>query len=113
MKKPIIAATLIVCLVAWCVRYYKVNGGTFAVHYEGPSAVYGMHEMVSFGDNISNNALEQPGYSVSLESARILSLEAIGSHTTTMRSLPASIPFLRVTTTRLTPAPSEPIPVRR
>ena len=53
MKKPIIAATLIVCLVAWCVRYYKVNGGTFAVHYEGPSAVYGMHEMVSFGDNIS------------------------------------------------------------
>ena len=27
MKKPIIAATLIVCLVAWCVRYYKVNGG--------------------------------------------------------------------------------------
>ena len=75
MKKPIIAATLIVCLVAWCVRYYKVNGGTFAVHYEGPSAVYGMHEMVSFGDNISNNALEQPGYSVSLESARMIDAE--------------------------------------
>lgn len=75
MKKPIIAATLIVCLVAWCVRYYKVNGGTFAVHYEGPSAVYSMHEMVSFGDNISNNALEQPGYSVSLESARMIDAE--------------------------------------
>jgi hypothetical protein len=71
MKKVIILTTVFVLIAAWCVRYYTLNG-TFAIHDQYPLEVYKMHETVEFGDCVSYNVYEQPGYAISLESARIV-----------------------------------------
>lgn len=71
MKKPIIIATALVCLTSWCVRYYTLNG-TFAVHGQYSTEIYEMHETVAFDDGVSYGVFEQPGYSVSVEDARII-----------------------------------------
>ena len=71
MKKLIIGAIAIVCLVVWCVRYYTLNG-TFAVHELYPQEVYSMHETVYFNDYKSYNMYDSPNYSISLEAARII-----------------------------------------
>lgn len=74
MKKLAVGAISLVCAIAWCIRYYTLNG-TFAVHGMYPEEVYAMHEIVAFDDCISYGGHEAPGYSVVLESARIVDSE--------------------------------------
>ena len=81
MKKKIFAFFSVALTLAWLFRYYTLNGG-MSVHGQYPEKIVGMHETIEFGDSKSYNVIEQPGYSVSLESARIIDtsdyLEEIG-----------------------------------
>lgn len=71
MKKPLIVVIVFICTAVWCIRYYTLNG-TFAVHGKFPEEIYAMHETVEFNDCKSYNVIEQPGYSITLDSARII-----------------------------------------
>lgn len=71
VKKIIVAIISIVLIFLWLTRYYILNNG-FAVHGIYPERVCKMHETIEFGENKSYNLIEQPGYYISLESARIV-----------------------------------------
>ncbi|MCM1227214.1 MAG: hypothetical protein NC320_07290 [Clostridium sp.] len=74
MKKIYARVIIITLTVLWAVRYYIINDG-FAVHGNYPEKVYLMHETIEYNDCKSYNMYEQPGYSISLESARIIDSE--------------------------------------
>ena len=71
MKKIAVCLISVSLLSLWLFRYYKLNDG-FSVHGLYPEKICQMHETFSFGDSKSYNVIEQPGYSISLESARIV-----------------------------------------
>ncbi len=76
MKKRItIIAVISTLMLIWGIRYYTINDG-FAVHGQYPCKVYSMHETIEFGNGKTYNMYEQPGYSISLESARIIDSDA-------------------------------------
>ena len=71
MKKIIIAALLIGITSLWLFRYYSINDGFF-VHGIYPEVECQMNQKIEFGDNISYNMIEQPGYAISVDSAQIV-----------------------------------------
>lgn len=71
MKKIIIAVLLIGITSLWLLRYYKINDG-FSVHGMFPEVEYQMNQKIEFGDNKSYNLIEQPGYEISVDSARVV-----------------------------------------
>lgn len=73
MSKKIISILVTVSLICWGVRFYDING-TFLPHYEFETEIYPMNEAVSFDDNMSYNVYYSPGYSISVDAARIITL---------------------------------------
>lgn len=71
MKKIIIAVLFIGMTSLWLFRYYKINDG-FAVHGIFPEVECQMNQKIEFGENKSYNVIEQPGYAISVDSARII-----------------------------------------
>lgn len=71
MKKITAGIISIILLTLWLIRYYNLNDG-FGVHGLYPEEVAIMHENIEFNDNKSYNGYEQPGYSISVETARII-----------------------------------------
>lgn len=71
MKKIIIAVLLIGITSLWLLRYYKINDG-FSVHGMFPEVEYQMNQKIEFRDNKSYNLIEQPGYEISVDSARVV-----------------------------------------
>lgn len=71
MKKIITAVISVMLLSLQAFRYYTLNNG-FQVHGLYPEKICSMKETIEFGEGKSYNVIEQPGYSISLESARIV-----------------------------------------
>lgn len=80
-KKVVIISVLTICLVLWGIRYYTFNG-TFALHTAYPREYYSMNDTIVYDENtMSYGVFYQPGYSISLKNARIVSLEDYLSET--------------------------------
>lgn len=74
-KKTVISFILTLCLALWSIRYYTFNG-TFALHSQYPIEYHSMNDTIVFDESMmSYGVLYQPGYSICLNNARIVTLE--------------------------------------
>ncbi len=74
MKKNIKTMIILLCIIPWAIRYYSLNG-TFLYHDYYPKEIYSMNQTVEFDDCYSYNVISQPGYSISVDNARIVSFD--------------------------------------
>ncbi len=76
VKTIIVLAVLLVLIALWAVRIYSLNGrlGTYSRY---PITVLDVGENITFGENDETyNVFSSPGYSVTVESARVIETDA-------------------------------------
>lgn len=71
MKRIVVSLIIVSILTLWVYRYHEINNG-FSVHGEYPEIITHMHDKIEFAENKSYNLYEAPGYSISVEKARII-----------------------------------------